>query len=239
MPTLEAAIHDLLEDAADAGEPDMTRPELESLTLRLARGLRPLLLAPTATPGHPGGQPTRLRDPGEATPREVQILAMVADGGTSEDIAKVFAIKADTVRGHLARLSRRWGVVTSAALVDAGFWRGLLPVPRVGVSVGALSGRELEVLGLLASGLGSDAIAERLVISQATVQNHARMLRAKLGARSKAHAVAQAWRSGLLPVVTGSGEASERPRAPSRPRAASAPPTASYGPSGAVGAVRQ
>lgn len=61
-----------------------------------------------------------------------------------------------------------------------------------------LSPRELEVLRLLASGLNAAAIADRLVISRKTVASHLERLMAKLGVHSRAHAVAEAYRRGLV-----------------------------------------
>jgi two-component system, NarL family, response regulator DevR len=61
-----------------------------------------------------------------------------------------------------------------------------------------LTAREVEVLGLLAEGLSSEAIAGRLFLSQNTVRNHVQNLLAKLGAHSRLEAVSIAARSGLL-----------------------------------------
>jgi DNA-binding NarL/FixJ family response regulator len=61
-----------------------------------------------------------------------------------------------------------------------------------------LTGRELEILGLIADGLFNREISERLVLSEETVKTHVRHVLAKLSARSRAHAVAIALRSGLL-----------------------------------------
>jgi DNA-binding NarL/FixJ family response regulator len=63
-----------------------------------------------------------------------------------------------------------------------------------------LSRRELEVLRLLAEGLGQAEIAERLVISPKTVSTHIERILAKLGAHSRAEAVALAYRLQLVPV---------------------------------------
>ena len=60
-----------------------------------------------------------------------------------------------------------------------------------------LSPRELEVLRLLAGGLDSTQIAERLVISPKTVSSHLHRVLTKLGVHSRAQAVAQAYRLGL------------------------------------------
>jgi DNA-binding NarL/FixJ family response regulator len=61
-----------------------------------------------------------------------------------------------------------------------------------------LTGREGEVLRLLASGLGQPEIAKELVISSKTVATHIQHILAKLGVHSRAQAVAVAHRDGLL-----------------------------------------
>ena len=61
-----------------------------------------------------------------------------------------------------------------------------------------LSPRELEILRLLARGLSAAAIAERLVISRKTVSTHLQHVMAKLGVHSRAQAVAEAYRLGLV-----------------------------------------
>lgn len=61
-----------------------------------------------------------------------------------------------------------------------------------------LTSRETEVLGLLADGLSSEAIATRLYLSPNTVRNHVQNVLTKLGAHSRLEAVALAARAGLL-----------------------------------------
>ncbi len=60
---------------------------------------------------------------------------------------------------------------------------------RVG-QAGELTRREREVVSLVALGLTSPEIAEKLCISEATVRTHVRNSMTKLGARTRAHLVA-------------------------------------------------
>ena len=56
----------------------------------------------------------------------------------------------------------------------------------------ALSGREAEILTLLARGLTGEEIAQRLVLSPETVRTHVRNAMAKLEARTRTEAVVKA-----------------------------------------------
>jgi DNA-binding CsgD family transcriptional regulator len=58
--------------------------------------------------------------------------------------------------------------------------------------------REREVLEMLANGATDDQIAASLTLSPATVQSHVRNAKAKLGARTRAQAVALALQRGLI-----------------------------------------
>lgn len=69
--------------------------------------------------------------------------------------------------------------------------RGELKTPQ-------LTPRELEVLQLAAHGLGGRQIAERLVLSPATVKSHFENIYARLGVSDRAAAVAHALREGLI-----------------------------------------
>ena len=60
-----------------------------------------------------------------------------------------------------------------------------------------LTARELEVLGLLGEGLRNAQIAERLVVSQRTVDHHVTAILRKLGVGTRGEAAAEARRLGL------------------------------------------
>jgi len=68
---------------------------------------------------------------------------------------------------------------------------------------GPLTPREREVLRLLALGLSNDEIAERLVITRRTAQNHVSSIYGKLGLASRAEAVLYAIRHGIVDVSEG------------------------------------
>ena len=66
-----------------------------------------------------------------------------------------------------------------------------------------LSGREAEVLGLLAAGLGTPAAAARLGISPDEAREHLRAAMRALGATSRIGALILALRAGLIEPPTG------------------------------------
>jgi DNA-binding CsgD family transcriptional regulator len=70
-----------------------------------------------------------------------------------------------------------------------------VPLPA---DLASLSGREVEVLRLVAAGHSDDEIAQRLVLSPHTVHRHIANIRTKLGLGSRAAAAAVAARAGLV-----------------------------------------
>ncbi len=54
-------------------------------------------------------------------------------------------------------------------------------IPRAGSALDDLSERELDVLGQVAEGLSNTAIAQKLVVSERTVEAHIRSVFTKLG----------------------------------------------------------
>lgn len=63
-----------------------------------------------------------------------------------------------------------------------------------------LTGREIEILGLVGAGKTSREIADELYISENTVRNHVRNILDKLGMKSRFEAVNWAYREGLISI---------------------------------------
>ena len=71
------------------------------------------------------------------------------------------------------------------------------PAPDPHPRLSSLTAREREILGWVATGRSNDEIAERLVVSPATVRTHIGRSMMKLGARDRAQLVVFAYRSGV------------------------------------------
>jgi DNA-binding NarL/FixJ family response regulator len=143
---------------------------------------------------------------------EVPILALVsaeedARAALSAGATGTLRRSADAARISAALLAAAQGMI----VVDAAFEsiarepRAARPpaddVPRPENEpplLEELTGRELEVLRLLAEGLPNKTIAQRLDISEHTVKFHVNSLLGKLGAASRTEAVVRATRLGLI-----------------------------------------
>jgi DNA-binding NarL/FixJ family response regulator len=77
------------------------------------------------------------------------------------------------------------------------------PTRVVGTSLDGVTGREREVLLLVARGLSNGEIADRLTLSLPTVKTHIGRLLAKLNARDRAQLVIAAYESGLVTPAAG------------------------------------
>ncbi|MGC1757213.1 MAG: LuxR C-terminal-related transcriptional regulator, partial [Trebonia sp.] len=93
----------------------------------------------------------------------------------------------------LARLVQAFGGKPNAA---AALRPELGPVPGL---IEPLTGRELEVLRLLAAGKSNQRIAHDLVVALDTVKKHVTHVLGKLGAANRTEAVARARDLGLTP----------------------------------------
>lgn len=110
--------------------------------------------------------------------------------GAARDLARIEALLADSANRD-----------ARSSVAEGGDGGGVSRSPSDNEGAGSggeLSPRELEVLALVAQGLGDAEIAERLVVSPHTVHRHVANIRAKLRLPSRAAAVAYAAREGLL-----------------------------------------
>jgi DNA-binding NarL/FixJ family response regulator len=97
----------------------------------------------------------------------------------------------------------RHSAVSPRAFVCSGLTTAM--VRRAGGGSTRLSDREHDVLVLLADGLGTAAIADRLFVSESTAKAHIAHIYQKLGAANRAQALVTAMRVGLLSSVRPQG----------------------------------
>jgi len=145
-------------------------------------------------------------------------------GGEREDlvasVAKALMLLLRPVRATSAVTAGRAGPAPSQLtalsddadpLLDDGFDRQGVPLQRSDMAVTdedapplpevrriTLTERELQVLRGMAEGKSNAEIGRELFVSEDTVKTHARRLFRKLGARDRAHAVAAAFRAGIV-----------------------------------------
>jgi two-component system NarL family response regulator len=100
----------------------------------------------------------------------------------------------DVLEGGAA-ISPAMGGKLFSALRDILRHQGATSVRRPG-----LTGREVEILGLVGEGKTSREIADDLYISENTVRNHVRNILDKLGMKSRFEAVNWAYREGLIEI---------------------------------------
>jgi DNA-binding NarL/FixJ family response regulator len=127
----------------------------------------------------------------------VRVL-MLSTFATENDISR--AIKAGA-RGYLLKDAPREQLLASIRNVHAGetsLAPAIVAKLAAEISSEALTGRELEVLSLLARGKSNKEIGSKLFISETTVKSHLRSIFAKLNVLSRTEALAAASRRGLV-----------------------------------------
>jgi DNA-binding NarL/FixJ family response regulator len=207
QPLIRAGFHRIVE----------ARPDLEVVgeaadgaeAVEQARRLRPdVVLMDVRMPGMDGLEAARrLAGPGVADPVKVLILTTFdLDEYVYEALragASGFLLK-DAPPAELAAAIRV--VAAGDALLAPSVTRRLIrrfagqatPPPVDPGVLGSLTGREAEVLRLLARGLSNAEIAEELVVSETTVKSHVARLLMKLGLRDRVQAVVLAYETGFV-----------------------------------------
>ena len=122
---------------------------------------------------------------------KLRVYLDVADPVTRRRLAAL--VKADPEIALVAEAEEADVVVSERVIATA----APATVPREGA---ALTPRELDVLRLVAQGLGNKEIAAELELSAHTVKYHLASVLAKLGVRSRTEAVSRGIRTGLLPL---------------------------------------
>lgn len=146
---------------------------------------------------------------GDAGPSGVPALVVIADLAPREAARAVRAgaravlpngVRAETLAAAVAAVAAGLVVLPAddAASVLPADDRGGGADSANAPAVAPLSGRERDVLGLMAEGLANKQIAYRLGISEHTVKTHVAALFGKLHAGTRAEAVVTAARAGLL-----------------------------------------
>lgn len=144
------------------------------------------------------------------TPRPLELASACEEAAVSLQRADRASL-ARSLFGQARTVYCSLGATRDIARIDAALRPGDAPLatpnhaqrPSPGGATGRgagarLSARELEVLELLAAGVGTRAIAGRLFLSHNTVRNHAQNVLRKLNVHSRLEAVSVARRDGLL-----------------------------------------
>jgi DNA-binding CsgD family transcriptional regulator len=144
-------------------------------------------LAPTSRAGADGPGPPRWRAAVKAGFREAIAFPAMSAG---EVIAVI-----ELVSREQPELSER----LKRSLAAIGYVLGIFLAHRRGIlDEQLITQRQVEILTLAAQGLSRDQIAERLGVSPSTVKTHFENSYARLGVKTRAQAVAQAIRLGLV-----------------------------------------
>jgi DNA-binding NarL/FixJ family response regulator len=102
---------------------DATRQDLAQAIRAAARG--ETVLAPSVA----AKLVSRMRAPVDLSPREIEVLRLVARGRTNAEIGRELFISEATVKTHLLRTFGKLGVSDRTAAVTSALERGILPSP--------------------------------------------------------------------------------------------------------------
>jgi DNA-binding NarL/FixJ family response regulator len=86
-----------------------------------------------------GGERRKPGPPRRVTARQIEVIALVAQGLATKEIASRLGVSEAAVKKHLAHLMARYDVPNRAALVRASIANGILLVQHEPVTSGGLS----------------------------------------------------------------------------------------------------
>ncbi len=138
--------------------------------------------------------------------RELDAVDLELVGQFAEGLGEVFdrAVLRETLERHRSELQSavNWLSNRLGRLSTSGRLAGTAAIGSgIGAeTIDALTPRELEVLGLMARGRTNAAIGSALLVREGTVKYHVKNVLRKLGARSRADAVARYARAAAPPV---------------------------------------
>lgn len=132
--------------------------------------------------------------------REVEVLALIADGLSKEQAGRKLGISGPTVKSHLSRIYSALGAVNSAHAVAIAHCRGEIGPRGPERRDPGLSWREMQVLAAVAAGLTVEEVGRSMYLSPHTVKSHLHHVYTKLGTCSRAAAVDRAFCCGLFVV---------------------------------------
>jgi DNA-binding NarL/FixJ family response regulator len=211
QPLMRAGFRMILEETGDIDIVGEARDGVEAV--RLARDLNPdVILMDVRMPGVDGIEATRRIVAAGGTARILILTTFDLDeyafsalrAGASgfvvkdvplDELARAIRAVASGDAVVSPRITRRLLDIYAAKLPDLSRGAASGPAPA---ALGQLTPREQEVLLEVATGLSNTEIAEKLVVSEATVKTHVGSILAKLGLRSRVHAVIFAYDTGLV-----------------------------------------
>jgi DNA-binding CsgD family transcriptional regulator len=177
----------------------------------LLDALRPYLAA-IMRRADAGSVAGRLRAAFGLTPREGEVLALLARGRSNREVAATLFLSTGTVRKHLEHVYAKLGVRTRTQAAMRALEFGIASGPA-GVKAGemlagierveltrfyTLTEREVEVLALASDGRTNGEIAMTLRIAPETVKKHLDHVFAKLGVGRRGAAASRALSLGLV-----------------------------------------
>jgi len=135
-------------------------------------------------------------------------LVVLVDNAPIEWVAEAYThgvvavfprdVRADELHGAVQSAGAGLVTLTRENYAALGLGARVLRTSTTANDIELLTPRETEILGMLADGLANKEIAVRLHISSHTVKSHVQSLFAKLGADTRAEAVAVGVRRGLI-----------------------------------------